>query len=290
MKRLVAPLLAVWHGLAALAGDSPDQTRNRAVEAWQRGDATNALEVVTAGIAAHPNDARLVNLRASMHSLRHEDQAALTDWTLLIQLAPDAVGPRMERARTLFRLGQYGAAAKDFDAVNLMDPAQAPENWERGIALYFAGRYGDARRQFELHQTVNTNDVENAAWHFLCVAKLEGVGVARQRLIPIVGDERPPMRDIHRLYAGLESPDDLVAAATNNPAQAGRTAAFYSGLYGGLYLDVIGNRARAVTNLVAAARLGPPGEFMADVARAAALVAANPSTTNLNPKLPEHAQ
>ncbi len=58
------------------------------------------------------------------------------------------------------------------------------------------------RKQFELHQTVNPDDVENAAWHFICVAKAEGVEAARKALIPIKGDARIPMAEVHDLFAG----------------------------------------------------------------------------------------
>ena len=61
-------------------------------------------------------------------------------------------------------------------------PDEAPYLWQRGIALYYAGRYDDCRRQFESHRSVNPDDVENAAWHFLCVARAESPAKARAAL------------------------------------------------------------------------------------------------------------
>jgi hypothetical protein len=78
-----------------------------------------------------------------------------------------------------------------------------PQLWQRGLSLYYAEKYKEGREQFEVHQTVNPNDVENAAWHFICVARLEGVEAARKALIPIKGDARVPMKEVHDLFAEL---------------------------------------------------------------------------------------
>src|SRR6266853_660464 len=57
-------------------------------------------------------------------------------------------------------------------------------------------------RQFELHQTVNDNDVENAVWHYLCVARLAGVEKAHASLIRIQRDSRVPMMAVYALFGG----------------------------------------------------------------------------------------
>ncbi len=43
-------------------------------------------------------------------------------------------------------------------------PGAEPELWQRGLALYYTERFADGQKQFELHKTVNPNDVENRAW------------------------------------------------------------------------------------------------------------------------------
>ena len=53
------------------------------------------------------------------------------------------------------------------------------------ISDYYVGKFADGRRQFESHKTVNPNDVENAAWHFLCVARLDGIEKAQSACIKI---------------------------------------------------------------------------------------------------------
>ena len=71
---------------------------------------------------------------------------------------------------TDFLAGRVKESVAGFDRVAALVPDAAPQLWQRGIALYYAGRYQDCRTQFESHRTVNPDDVENAAWHFLCVA------------------------------------------------------------------------------------------------------------------------
>jgi len=87
-------------------------------------------------------------------------------------------------------------SARLFDELVEAVPGAEPDLWQRGLALYYADRFADGRAQFELHRTVNPNDVENPAWHFLCVARLEGVKAAREKLLPVGEDSRVPMKEI----------------------------------------------------------------------------------------------
>ena len=85
-----------------------------------------------------------------------------------------------------------------------MVPGQEPYHWQRGLVHYYAGKYKAGRKQFEVHQTVNTQDVENAVWHYLCVAKTDGVAEAEKHFIKITSDRRVPLKQIHALFAGKE--------------------------------------------------------------------------------------
>jgi hypothetical protein len=64
--------------------------------------------------------------------------------------------------------GRVTEAVTGFNRLAALLPAQAPYLWQRGIALYYAGQFRECRLQFESHRLVNPDDVENAAWHFLC--------------------------------------------------------------------------------------------------------------------------
>lgn len=153
----------------------------------------------------------------------------------------------------------FDARPKDsvaaFDKVIALEPAAAPQLWQRGLSLYYAEEYKEGRKQFEIHQTVNSNDVENAAWHFICVAKEEGVEAARKVLIPISGDARVPMKQVHDLFAGKGSEEAVLKAASAGDAgdEARRNHLCYAHLYLGLYYEALGEKDRAKAHMVKSA-------------------------------------
>src|SRR4029078_11086863 len=91
--------------------------------------------------------------------------------TISAQRPNDNPRELLDRAIEDFLAGRLAESVTGFDLVVALAPQAAPQLWQRGIALYYAGRYQDCRAQFESHRTVNSDDVENAAWHFLCVAR-----------------------------------------------------------------------------------------------------------------------
>jgi len=147
-----------------------------------------------------------------------------------------------------FLRGRIAESVEKFDRAAAQSPAAAPYLWQRGIALYYAGRFADCRRQFESHRTVNPDDVENAAWHFLCVSRAESLRAARAALLPVGPDPRPPMREVYRMFRGEASPDAVLAAAGDR-----LDAQFYAHLYVGLYFEATGNRERALEQIAVAA-------------------------------------
>lgn len=150
-------------------------------------------------------------------------------------------------------------AVAAFDKLIELKPEAKPQLWQRGLALYYTGDYQAGREQFEVHQTVNSNDVENAAWHFICVAKGEGVEAARKALIPIEGDSRIPMRQVHALFAGKGTVEDVLKAAEAGEGDELRDHRCYAHLYLGLYFEALGDETRAKGHLLKAA-----GDFAMD--------------------------
>jgi tetratricopeptide (TPR) repeat protein len=166
------------------------------------------------------------------------------------------------------RAGRIAEAVTRLDRVVAQDPAAEPYLWQRGIAQYFAGDFKGGRKQFESHRTVNPNDVENATWHFLCVAASDGVEAARAAFLPAPGDARAPMSEIYALYKGTG--DRAAVEAAVNRYQQGtpryRDARFYADLYIGLLAHAEGNKEEAAKFLKAAADVEDQN-VMADVAR-----------------------
>jgi len=144
------------------------------------------------------------------------------------------------RAVADFEKGRIAESAAGFDRLIQLVPDKAPEMWQRGIALYYAGRYADCGAQFESHRTVNPNDVENAVWHFLCVARAESPEKARAALLPVGPDARVPMREIYQMFRGEITPESVLASAGTQMEPQ-----FYAYLYIGLYNEALGNADRA---------------------------------------------
>jgi lipoprotein NlpI len=170
----------------------------------------------------------------------------------------------LDRAIEDFENGRITESVAGFDQLVKVLPAFAPQLWQRGIALYYAGRYADCRAQFESHRTVNPNDVENAVWHYLCVARAESPARARAALLPVGPDSRVPMRQVYQLFRGDLKPEQVVSAAGSQAS-----AQFFAQLYLGLYYEAQGDARRALEHMTAAAadRFAAAGGYMHTVAR-----------------------
>lgn len=154
-----------------------------------------------------------------------------------------------------------------FDALISIEPDAKPELWQRGLSLYYTGEFKRGREQFEVHQTVNGNDVENAAWHFLCIAKDEGVEAARKVFIPIEGDSRIPMKQVHELFAGKGSAEAVLKAAEEGEGERLRNHRCYAHLYLGLYFEATGDDAKAKEHMLKAAKDFAMDHYMGRVAQ-----------------------
>jgi lipoprotein NlpI len=184
--------------------------------------------------------------------------------TASAQTRPENPDDVYERAVADFERGRVAESAAGFDNLIKLVPNSAPRLWQRGIALYYAGRYKDCRAQFESHRTVNPNDVENAVWHFLCVAREESPEKAKSALLPVGPDSRVPMRQIYDMFRGVRRPDEVLAAG--GPQLSGQ---FYAQLYVGLYYEALGNKPKALEHITAAAadRFASDGGYMHTVAK-----------------------
>jgi tetratricopeptide (TPR) repeat protein len=180
---------------------------------------------------------------------------------LFLAQSPQAI---LNRAVHEFEQGRFAESAAAFDSLAKAAPDQAPYLWQRGIALYYAGRYDDCRRQFESHRAVNPDDVENAAWHFLCVARAESAATAKAALLPVGPDARVPMREVYQMLRGTLTPEQVVSAAGSRP-----DALFFGHLYVGLYFEALGMKDRALEHITIAAgdRFESYGGYMHMVAR-----------------------
>ena len=168
-------------------------------------------------------------------------------------------GALQRRGEQRFFEGEIEGAIADFDGFLEIYPERDPHHWQRGLAYYYAGEYEKGKAQFERHQTVNTEDVENAVWHFLCVVRTPDgdVEAARKNLIPIENDSRVPMKEVHDLFAGRGSVEAVLEAA--QPDNDGvlsdleRNHLCYAHLYLALYHEAMGDEEKSAEHIRLAA-------------------------------------
>jgi lipoprotein NlpI len=190
------------------------------------------------------------------------EAAALVDLDEAIAGAPGDPGLYQRRGVMRLFAGDPAGAVEDFDRFLAARPEEAPHHWQRGIALYYAGRYADGAKQFQDHDSVNPRDVENAAWLFLCQARATSTGDARENLLPYRGDPRVPMAEIHRLFAGQGSAEDVIEAAGDDPNQL-----CYAHLYLALYHEALGQPDTSLAHAKPAATQFKQPHFMGRIAQ-----------------------
>jgi alkaline phosphatase D len=208
----------------------------------------------------------LAGAEARLVMRHHDTQGAVVNEQVLLPAPETTLSPR-ERDRRgdehLFA-GRFDEAIADFDAFLEAEPENDAYHWRRGIAYYYAGRYEEGAAQFVRHQTVNPDDVENAAWHFLCMARATDVDKARAALLPVGPDQRDPMMEVYELYAGRATPQDVLDKASSSSQ---RDAIFFAHLYLGLYHDALDDTAKAREHIGLATTTHGRSHYMGRVAR-----------------------
>ncbi len=251
-----------------LARDDPiADYLERGQRALMNKQADKAVELAGKVIAADPKDPRGYLLRGSGYEILRQHDRAIADFTRCLELDPKHAAAYNHRGSEQFILGHIKESLDDFDKFLELQPKEAPGHWKRGISLYYAGRYEDGRKQFKDGDKIFADDVENAVWHFLCNAKLQGIDKARGDMLKVGKDKRVPMMEVYDLFLGKCKPADVLAAAQAGdvPAELRKQQLFYAHLYLGLYYDALGDKRKALEHMNLAAgkyRLG----YMGDVA------------------------
>jgi len=207
--------------------------------------------------------------RAATQASQGRFEQAIEEVNRLLKLRPDDAEAYQFRGELQFKAGHISASIQDFDQFLELRPERLPHHWQRGISYYYVSQHQRGAHQFELHQRVNPQDVENAVWHYLCKAKLEGVDRARAALINITSDRRPWAPIVYRMYQGRATPEQVLTEA----GQAGRMESerrdslFYAHLYVGLFHEAAGRSQQAREHIEIAVQKYPSPHYMGDVAR-----------------------
>lgn len=269
------PIALIWLlALVATANAAPDLIKvklllKEANAASEAGDKDKAMKLANEAVTADSVEPEAYYVRGRLYDEKRDFEKAVSDYTEVLKLASNASGVYQRRGEALFKLGRFKECILDFDKFIELVPGQEPHHWQRGIAYYYAKRYEDGRKQFELHQKVNQHDVENAVWHFICVARLEGPEKARASLIKITGDTRVPMAQVHAMFAGKATASDVLEAARAGRPGPGELSVrlFFANLYLGLYYEAIGEAKTAKEHIFKARSYSLGGGYMWEVAR-----------------------
>jgi len=221
-------------------------------------------------LAAGGQEASVNDLREAgfVALAKRDSKGAIAAADAIVKADPSETSAWRLAGDLYLRAGDYQKAIVQFKRYIARHPEHEPDLWQHGIALAFDGQYDEGRKLFELHRTVNPNDVENALWHFYCVAKSSSVEKARLGLLPAPGDRRAPMEELLRLYRG-EVDEAVVRAAIDQWPKETRnhdSALFYGELYLAMYADSMGDRKRAI-ELAAKAAAAKDVNYMTDVGR-----------------------
>jgi len=251
---------------------------SKAQSAYRTGHFQQALSLANQAIKKNPSDAQGFLVRGWLYEMNRQHHRAINDYNKVLRLDPFSVDAYNRRGSEYFKLGNIKKSITDFDKAINLDPKKKPYHWQRGISYYYAGRYQEGRDQFQSHQRVNSNDVENAVWHFLCQARLVGLIKARQSILKINSDPRVPMMEIYQLFTGVGTVENVLAAANKNSEKplVLQRQLFYANLYLGLYFEAIGNSQRAQEHIFLAAKKYPSQHYMGDVARVHAEILKKP--------------
>ena len=269
MNVIAACGLALTLGPAAMFGQTADELRQQVQAAAREKDWSVAIDKLNQLITLNPKDAAAHVLRGQCREATEKYTDAVADYSKALDLDPKEAKVYHLRGCAEFKRGNIKASIADFDKYIELAPSAKVSHWQRGISYYYAGRWDDGIAQFEGYQTYDSNDVENAVWRFMCMARRDGIAKARKDILKIGDDKRVPMRQVYDLYAGKLTPEEVIAAAqAGDPAKERlNSQLFYAHLYVGIYYELEGSKKAALAHLQKAAEEHRIGHYMWDVAR-----------------------
>lgn len=214
--------------------------------------------------------ARLTAARKHLSEGRYTDSIKITEE--LTREFPGKTTYQFLLGEAAFMVGAVERSSDVFNRLIEINPKMKSSLWQRGLALYYAGKFEEGVDQFTVHQTVNTQDVENSVWHLMCQARTIGIEEARKQMIPIQFDTRPAMTEIHQMFAGKLQPEDVLEAAKSaivSDAQQTKVNLYYAHLYTGLYYEMIGQPEDSIASMKKAVAVVPDekGVLMLQVAK-----------------------
>ncbi|MEM7553018.1 MAG: hypothetical protein AAF378_02790 [Cyanobacteria bacterium P01_A01_bin.84] len=182
-------------------------------------------------------------------NLNKQLQKQVDHYTTTIASNPNDSKAYVMRGMLKFKMGEIYGSITDFDTAEKLEPTITPYLWQRGISYYYADKFAEGAKQFETDLQVNSKDIEETVWRYLCISRFHSIDEARKSLLPIKDDPRLVMQRVYELYVGNSSIEDVLAVG--NPFN--KRPKFYSHLYVGLYFEAVNEMDKAQDYITKAA-------------------------------------
>jgi lipoprotein NlpI len=267
-RAFIAIILLFLAGAVALAhSDESDKAIDEAKKCLKRHDHDGALKAAEKAIMLDAKDPQAWFVRAQAYGELRKPEQAIKDYAKAFELDPKYLIAVNERGGERFKSGDIKGSIADFEKYIEANPAAFEDHWRYGISLYYDGRFADGAKQFKAGDKAYANDVENAFWHYLCNARVDGAEKARKSLLAIGRDGRVPMMKVYDLIAGKAKPEEVIETAEKAKLEGERRneALFYAHLYVGLNYEAEGNAKKCLEHLTMAVEKHKIGHYMWDV-------------------------
>ena len=124
----------------------------------------------------------------------------------------EAVNQYSARGDTLMFLGKFEKAEADYLQMVKLQPELDASHWRLGIAMFFANHPQQAAAQFDKYNSFDNVDRENGIWRYLSHYRAFGKAEARRQLLRYEKDDRPPFKEVYRLFDGSLTAEEVLKA------------------------------------------------------------------------------
>jgi len=221
----------------------------QAIEALDAGKTNSMVKLLDRAVQLDSANQFAYIKRAQLFDLIGNNTRAIQDCSAALSLNPTFADVYQLRGCNHFKVGNVPAAVRDWQIFIQLKPEKETDHWQICVGHALLGNYEEARKRFEWHWTENTEDMEVAFWHFLCVARTEGLEKARDNLMKVSGETRVPMAQLYSLYKGVGSEADVwLAVEYGSPDETERAKReFFATYYLGLLRQCEGQLKKAKT-------------------------------------------
>ncbi|MCE9533995.1 MAG: tetratricopeptide repeat protein [Planctomycetes bacterium] len=253
--------------MSASRADEIEDAIRKVQVSLKKGDNEAALKAADEAVKLAPKNAMAWYFRGEVNGRLRKPDEAIKDFEKAMSLDEKLIAATNQRGGEQFKLGKIDESIKDFEAYIKANPKGYDDHWRYGISLYYAKRFAEGAKQFKAGEKAFGNDVENAFWHYLCNARVDGVKKARETILVVGPDARVPMMKVYDLIKGKATAEEVIKTAQEAKldAEDKNEALFYAHLYVGLNFEAEGDLKKSQEHLKTAVEKHKISHYMWDV-------------------------